>query len=196
MYSNTKQIKIVGLGGSLHANSTNLFALKHALQAAEDAGAQTDLLDLNTLEIPLFRPKQSYANQPNDVKEMIERIKDADGLIFSTAAYHGTLAGVTKNALDYLEYLRTGDLPYLDKKVVGLIATAGGEIAGVNSINTMVQIVHALRGTVIPLSVPIAHAKKNVNALEGFIAPVYANKLDALGKLVVETASALRPVGV
>lgn len=194
MYSQTDKIKIVGLGGTLNPNSTSLFALKYALQAAEKTGAQIELFDLYTLDLPMFPPKQSLDEQPANVQEMIASISEADGLLISTAAYHGSLAGVTKNALDYLEFLSNGTPPYLDKKVLGLIATAGGEIAGVNSINAMIQIAHALRGTVIPLSVPITYAKRNINVSDGFITPHYAQKLEILGGLVVETARTLRPI--
>jgi len=50
------QIRIVGLGGSLAAPSASLTALKVALEGAASAGADTQILDLHTLDLPMFLP--------------------------------------------------------------------------------------------------------------------------------------------
>jgi NAD(P)H-dependent FMN reductase len=47
---------IVGLGGSLRRGSTSLSALERALAGAETAGADTALLDLRDLDLPMFDP--------------------------------------------------------------------------------------------------------------------------------------------
>lgn len=149
---------IVGLGGTLHTPSTSLAALESALKAAERAGASTEVIDLNVLALPMFIPGLPLTDADPKVADFLERVRRADAMILSTAAYHGTLAGVTKNALDFLEYLARDATPYLHGKVVGLIATAGGDLAAVNAINAMVHVMHALRGTVAPLFVPIPKA--------------------------------------
>jgi hypothetical protein len=50
---------------------------------------------------------------------------EAEAVIPSTAAYHGTLAGVTRNALDCIHLLGRDGRPYLQGRVVGLSRTAG-----------------------------------------------------------------------
>jgi len=80
----------------------------------------------------MYEPDKELADYTPNVRQFVGAIANADGLLISTAAYHGTLAGVTKNALDYLEFL--SDTEYLHNKPVGLIATAGGDQADVNSI--------------------------------------------------------------
>jgi hypothetical protein len=52
-------------------------------------------------------------------------VREAGAVIPSTAAYHGTLAGVTRNALDCIHLLGRDGRPYLQGRVVGLIRTAG-----------------------------------------------------------------------
>jgi FMN reductase len=47
-------IGVVGLGGSLRAASTSLTALRTALDGAAGAGADTRLLAVGELDLPLF----------------------------------------------------------------------------------------------------------------------------------------------
>ncbi len=184
-------MRVLGLGGTLRQNSTSLFALKRALRAAREMGADTGLIDLAELALPIYEPGTPLKEYGPEVRDFIERAAAADAMLWSTAAYHGTLAGVTKNALDFFEFLRHGKPPYLKNKVVGLIATAGGDQAAVNAINAMVHVVHSLRGTSAPLTVPIAHAPKALHPGAGSMDQKWAERLEKLGQLVVEMASPL-----
>jgi FMN reductase len=47
--------KVVGLGGSLSSHSSSLAALKIALEAAAERGAETVLFDVRTMDLPMFR---------------------------------------------------------------------------------------------------------------------------------------------
>ena len=67
----------------------------------------------------------------------------------------GTISGLVKNALDYLEDLSKDSRPYLDGRAVGLIATAYGDQATMSTLITMRAIVHALRGWPTPMGATI-----------------------------------------
>ena len=54
--SATRKLTIVGLGGSLARISKSRAALRKALEGAEAAGAQTVLLDLRELDLPMYNP--------------------------------------------------------------------------------------------------------------------------------------------
>ncbi len=47
-----RRLKVVGVGGTLREGSSSLGALRRALAAAGEAGAQTELLDLRGLDLP------------------------------------------------------------------------------------------------------------------------------------------------
>jgi FMN reductase len=49
-------LKVVGIGGTLREGSTSLGALRRALAASEEAGAEVELLDLNELRLPMYEP--------------------------------------------------------------------------------------------------------------------------------------------
>src|SRR5919106_2056526 len=181
-----RKLHVVGIGGTLREGSTSLLALKKALRAAEEAGATTELLDLRELDLPLYEPGKPLEGCGENVKEVVEAMRGADALLWSTAAYHGTLAGVTKNALDFAQFLGGEERPYFDGKVVGLISTAGGEQAATNANGAMVHVVHALRGVVAPLMVTIPKTWQRSDGEGNITDSGYGKRLDRLGRLVVE----------
>lgn len=150
-----KQIKIVGIGGSLAATSNSLAALKIALAGAAESGAKTEVLDVGALDLPIYSPDENAVTDA--VRKFCETVAEAEGMIWSSPLYHGTISGSLKNALDWLELLSPNKPPYLTDKVVGLICSAGGA-QGLQAINTMEYVVRALRGWTVPLVIPISQA--------------------------------------
>jgi FMN reductase len=188
----TPPIHIAGLGGTLGRNTINERALFYALEAARAAGATVDLLALRDLDLPVFQPDLRYEETGEGVHRLIEAARRADAMIWSTAVYHGTLAGVTKNALDYLEYLRMDKTPYLSNKPVGLIATAGGDTGSGNAVNAMVHVVQSMHGLAIPRTVCIDRSGRAFDTEGVLIDQSVSDRLAMLGRLVVETAARLR----
>jgi FMN reductase len=146
------QAVVVGLGGSLRKPSRSLSALKIAIEAAEHAGATVRLFDVRALDLPFFVPR---SDPPPAAQELADAVFEADGLIWSSPMYHGTISGAFKNALDWLDLLSGREPPLLTDKVVGLISAAGG-VQGLQAVNTMEYVVRSLRAYAVPLVVPIA----------------------------------------
>jgi FMN reductase len=148
-------VKIVGLGGSLATRSQSRVALIAALGGAANAGAETELLDLRKLDLPMFNPEAEAANSAT--LRMIDTLQEADGLLWSSPLYQGSISGSFKNALDWL-HLPSGSV-YLTDKVIGLISVAGGT-QGLQAINTMEFCARALRAWTVPLVVPVPQATR------------------------------------
>ena len=180
----TEGIKVVGISGSLAASSSSLAALKIALAGAAQGGARTQLFDLRELELPMYAPD---AVAPDSVRRLCEAVYEADGLLWSSPLYHGTISGVFKNALDWLELLGDRQPSYLTDKVVGLISTAGGT-QGLQAVNTMEFIVRALRGWSVPLVIPIAQAWRVFDDKGNASDPKIAEQLGSLGREVTRAA--------
>jgi FMN reductase len=149
------RITIVGLGGSLAPHSTSLSALSVALDGARDYGADVRLFDLRELNLPMFVPGDAPA--PAAARQLCDAVSAAQGRLWSSPLYHGTISGAFKNALDWLQLLNDRNPPFLTDKVVGLISTAGGT-HGLQAVNTMEFVVRALRGWAVPLVLPIPQA--------------------------------------
>jgi FMN reductase len=135
--------------------SSSLAALKIAIEGAREAGAETEVFDVRMLDLPMYNP--SAKDVPAAVRRMSDAVYEADGLLWSSPLYHGTISGSFKNALDWLQVLSDRDPPFLTDKVVGLLSAAGGT-QGLQAVNTMEFIVRALRGWAVPLVIPIAEA--------------------------------------
>lgn len=84
---------MLGIGGTLREPSRSLAALEHAAGAAASVGARAEVLDLMELDLPLFRPGRPLRAYPEGARRLIETVAYADGLLWSTAGCHGTLAG-------------------------------------------------------------------------------------------------------
>jgi FMN reductase len=176
---------IVGLGGSLRHASRSRAALRRALDGAAAAGSETRLLDLRELDLPMYNPDQETPG--GTAAELIESCYVADGLIWSSPLYQGTISGALKNALDWLHGLGQRDPPYLHDKVIGLISAAGGT-QGLQAINTMEFAVRALRGWAVPYVVPVASADRVFEAAGGIKDESVKAQLSTLGAEVVRVA--------
>jgi FMN reductase len=151
------RLTIVGLGGSLAEVSTSRAALQLSLDGAAGAGAETMLLDLRELELPLYDPDD---DQPTAAAaRLLESCYAADGMLWSSPLYQGTISGAFKNALDWLHLLGGRDPAFLHDKVIGLISAAGGT-QGLQAINTMEFSTRALRAWAVPYVVPVAAAAR------------------------------------
>jgi NAD(P)H-dependent FMN reductase len=115
---------ILGLGGTPRPGSTSERALALSLQAAAEEGAETLLISGADLMLPMYFP--STAERTPEAQHLIQAFRRCHGIIISTPAYHGSLSGLIKNALDYSEDLRTDPRVYFDGLAVGCIVCAGG----------------------------------------------------------------------
>src|SRR5207253_7913756 len=176
---------IVGLGGSLASASKSRAALQRALEGAAAAGAETRLLDLRELDLPMYNPDD---DKPNEAAAgLIESCYAADGLLWSSPLYQGTISGALKNALDWLHLLGPREPPFLHDKVIGLISAAGGT-QGLQAINTMEFAVRALRGWAVPYVVPVAAAARVFDPAGRIEDESIELQLTTLGREVVRVA--------
>jgi FMN reductase len=186
----TRRIKVVGLGGSLASPSSSLAALRIALEGAAEMGAETELLDIRELNLPMYIP--GLGDVPDSVHRLCEAVHEADGLLWSSPLYHGTISGSFKNALDWLQLLSDREPAYLTDKVVGLISTAGGT-QGLQAVNTMEFIVRALRGWAVPLVIPIPQAWRVFDKEGHTHDDKVTEQLHSLGREVTRAAGRFSP---
>ena len=145
---------IVGIGGTTRPDSSTEQALVIALGAAGRRGANTRLFGGEMLaRLPHYLTETAVAS--NEGRELVAGIREADGIIFASPGYHGSVSGLVKNAIDYIEETAHDSRVYLDGIPVGLIATAYGWQAAGNALAALRAIAHALRGWPTPLGAAI-----------------------------------------
>lgn len=145
---------IVGIGGTATAGSSTEQALQMAAAAVRRAGGRSDVYGCAALTaLPHYLTPGSESNDQG--RALVDQVRAADGLILASPGYHGSISGLVKNAIDYLEETAKDVRPYLDGMPVGLIVTAYGWQATGSTLATLRAIVHALRGWPTPLGVTI-----------------------------------------
>ena len=93
-------MKIVAISGSLRAGSSNTAALRAAARLAPE-GVEVVLFE-GIAALPFFNPDLDGDEVPAQVDAMRALIGSVDGLLISGPEYARGVAGVLKNALDWL----------------------------------------------------------------------------------------------
>ncbi len=106
---------ILGVCGSLQANSGNL-ALLRAAAGSAPAGVEVIVSDL-LRDLPFFDPGLEAAGVPRSVETWRRALADCDALLIATPEYGHSLPGVLKNAIDWA--IPSGEL---ERKVVAMTA--------------------------------------------------------------------------
>lgn len=176
---------ILAIGGSTRATSTSEAALRIAADGAREAGAQVHLLGGRDLMLPIYDPDAT--DRVPEAQRLLDLARVADGLIIVSPGYHGGLSGLVKNALDYLEDLRSEPRgAYLDGRAVGCIAVAHGWQAAVGTLHQLRQVVHALRGWPTPFGAVVNSSEVRLD--EPSSVPASVEQLHLVGRQVVEFA--------
>lgn len=181
--------RIVALGGTVNPGSSTEQALRLAAGIAASEGAEVTVFGGEYCAgLPHYLGPGHTAAMG---AELVEAVRQADGLLIAAPGYHGTISGVVKNALDYLEDLARDERPYLDGRAVGLIATAYGDQATMSTMQTLRSIVHALRGWPTPMGATI-RTYPGLFSPDGECLDDRARmQLDMVGQQVVQGATSL-----
>lgn len=180
---------IVGVPGSLRAASYTRTALLYALDSAERAGAETELLDLREYDLPLYDPD---LDSPGDSELVKRRIREADGVLIGSPNYHGSYSAAFRNFHDYCGY------DDFEDTVVGLLAVAGGD-AYASTLDHLRVTMRGVHAWVLPKQVGIPNVYDQFEtapeAIDGraFTDPEIEERVDELGELIVEHAERLEP---
>lgn len=177
-------IRFVGIGGSLRSDSYSQQALKLVAQRLETLGAEVELLDLRTLNLPFCNGGDDYGDYP-DVARLQTAFQRADGMILATPEYHGSVSGVLKNALDLMSF------DQLSGKVAGLISILGGQ-SNSNALNDLRVIMRWVHAWVIPEQVAIGQAWKVFDADGKLLDEKLSQRFDQFAHSLYENTQKLR----
>ncbi|MGE4322778.1 MAG: NADPH-dependent FMN reductase [Sphingobium sp.] len=145
-----RQIRIVGVGGTLRPRSSTELAIRAVLAEAEALGATTHMFAGPELDLPMYAPGGSDA-----AAGFIDALRAADAIILGSPGYHGGISGLVKNALDYTEEMAKDADAYFTGKAVGCVATGAGWQGANTTLSALRSVVHALRGWPTPLGIAL-----------------------------------------
>jgi FMN reductase len=179
-------VKIVGIAGSLRADSYSQMALKIAAEKVRSLGAEVEILDLRQMDLPFCNGGDEYPQHP-DVQRLQDTFQAADGLILVSPEYHGSVSGVLKNALDLMSFEQ------LAGKVAGFITILGGQ-SNSNTLNDLRLILRWVHAWSIPEQIAIGQAWQAFTPEGQLSDDKLSQRLDQFARSLVDNTRKLRGV--
>ena len=93
-------IRLLAVCGSTREHSYSGRLAIIALAAAQEHGAETRLLELNTLDLPTYNPDKDELDHEG-LRVATEAVNWADAFLLASPDYHGSMSGAMKNFLDF-----------------------------------------------------------------------------------------------
>jgi len=167
-------MKVLGLLGSPHKNGGTAQLLMAALKAAEREGAKTEWYSLYDGEIKPCAgciqnegPECRFPCIFEDYgKFLLQKIYEADGLIFATPIYWFAPSGVMKNLIDRMTCLENmvsfGEPSYLEGKVFGAVVV-GADTGAIMTGGYLISTLNSMGALIPPWA--IAYSYKSKSAL-------------------------------
>jgi chromate reductase, NAD(P)H dehydrogenase (quinone) len=143
-----KPLNVLALPGSLRRASWNRLLLQAA--AAHAPSGMSVEIYAHVDAIPPFNEELEGpdARGPVAVRDLRERVREADGLLISTPEYNQSLPGVLKNVLDWLS--RPAPDEVLKDKPVAIMGASSGRWGTRLAQAALRQVLHATEAIVIP----------------------------------------------
>ncbi len=147
-------VHIVGICGSMRGpRSFTRKTMQIALDAAQEAGATVDLIDLSTLALPFCSGPEDRDDHPATV-DLRRRVSAGQGILLGSPEYHNSYSGVLKNALDLL------GSDECRGRIFGLLGVAGGSAGAINTLGHLRVIVRGVGGWSLPVQISIPQVSK------------------------------------
>ena len=173
-------LKILGVSGSMREESRSRRALELVLEAARAAGAETRLLDLHALDLPMYRPDDAPASDA--IRQAEEAVNWADAFVLASPDYHGSMSGAMKNFLDHFWTEFAG-------KVFGYLCASHEK--GLTVMDQMRTAVRQCYGWSLPYGVAI-HGNEDVDAEGRVSKPAVERRLHMLARDLTVYGSLIR----
>ncbi len=125
-------MNVTGISGSPNANGSTAYAVKHALEAAAALGLDTRYIDLSDKVIHPCRgcwscQKARKCRYQDDMQEIHEALRWADGIVLGSPVYFGMISGQMKVMMDRCVLFRPSyDQPFELSGKVGCGIACGG----------------------------------------------------------------------
>jgi chromate reductase, NAD(P)H dehydrogenase (quinone) len=184
--------KLLCFAGSARAGSYSRQLASAAAQMSQEFGADVTLLELASLELPMFnQDAEASGGLPAGAQTLKRLLFDHAGWIVVTPEYNGMTTPLLKNAIDWAtrpggvmgEEWKAGTRPFVGK-VVGLMSASAGPTGGMTALATLRPLFSRLGCWVTPGQFALGGADKAFDAT-GALADA---KQAAMAKQVVEQA--------
>ncbi len=120
-----EKIKILGISGSLRKDSLNTKLLKCAGKVLSE-NAEFDIVDISG--VPIYNGDVEALGASQAVKDLEEKIQNADAVLIVTPEYNYSIPGVLKNTIDWLSRSKV-----LNHKIIAIMGASPGMLGTVRA---------------------------------------------------------------
>ncbi len=153
--------RLLAFAGSVRRDSLNVRLIRFAAREARAAGAETTLLDLAELGLPLYNGDlEADEGLPAGAARLKELFLAHDGFLIASPEYNGSISPLLKNAIDWASRPVAGQPPlvWYAGKVAGLMAASPGALGGLRGLAHVRQILSGIGVVVAPAQHAVARA--------------------------------------
>lgn len=166
-------MKIIGINTSPRKGSNSRIALEKALSTAGQKGADTQLFDLNSMNIRTCQADDYCASnngtccQDDDLQQVYSAIKDAYGIILGTPIYMGNVSSLAKIFMDRMYAVMNGvDFYGVSGKKFSVIASQAAVDPPMyeyikHNLETSVDVIRGMGFNVEDVELLIGNAREN-----------------------------------
>ncbi|WP_455644760.1 flavodoxin family protein [Methanosphaera sp.] len=145
-------MKVIGIVGSPRSNGNTEFLVKTALDKINEENIDVELITLHDKNINFCIgcdecKKTNKCIINDDMNELTQKVKDADGVIMSSPVYFGDMTGLAKTFIDRLRPLR--NIHAFKNTVCGAISTGGFRNGGQESTIASIHDFFLIQGGII-----------------------------------------------
>ena len=156
--------QLLVFAGSARQQSFNRQLAQAAATMARASGAGVTLLELSTLDIPMYNADLEAEGTPPDVIRLKELMDAHPAWIICSPEYNGSYTALLKNTIDWASspvnnhpVWSNGSKPFTGK-VVGLLSASPGALGGLRSLNQLSPLLHNLQCWVCPQQFALGRA--------------------------------------
>jgi NAD(P)H-dependent FMN reductase len=192
-------MKILIFAGSTRAQSFNRQLAKVAAHIATEAGAEVTLLELSSLNIPLYNADLEAQGTPTDVLRLKQLMFDHPAWVICSPEYNGSYTALLKNTIDWASSPVKGDANWSQGtkpfagKVVGLLAASPGGLGGLRSLEHLSPLLSNLQCWVAPQQFALGQAGSAFDANGQLQSDTHRTSLRAVVSQVLWAAGRLQP---
>jgi chromate reductase, NAD(P)H dehydrogenase (quinone) len=130
-------LKLLLIAGSARSGALSVKLRDAARAVADAAGAETSVLDLRALALPLYDGDiEAAQGVPAGAATLRDAIAAHDAIVIVTPEYNGFPTPLVINAFDWLSRLKDG-LATTANKPVALLSSSPGALGGLRAMNTL-----------------------------------------------------------
>jgi chromate reductase, NAD(P)H dehydrogenase (quinone) len=148
-------VKIVGISGSLRADSYNTKVLRAAGEYFDASGVEFTLYD-ELKAVPPYDEEDDVETAPAAVSRLRDAVAGADAILFSTPEYNASVPGQLKNALDWVS--RPIATNPLRNKPVAVVGASTGMFGAIWAQAELRKVLASIGARVVEGEVAVGHA--------------------------------------